>query len=135
MNQSISQNERPAFRLIDAIFDVDGEFQTGKINLSQEEFGYLFLWFKKGGLFIVGIDPISIAQAGGQFKGNQLTIDLNGHLIVVTSEGEHLFDDFQNRKAYVVHVPEFQMFKPDVRPADFVLGLVQEFGQIPGWSG
>ena len=63
-----------------------------------------------------------------------LHLELNNYRIKLTSQGEHILSDAVDRKAYVVHIPEFNMFDQGIKPADMVVGFADDFKQIPGFD-
>ncbi|MCG8608235.1 hypothetical protein MJD09_25030, partial [bacterium] len=65
---------------------------------------------------------------------NKMYVDYQEHRIKLTSQSKHLFDDSKDRGAYLVHIPNFDMFGPNVKPADLVVGATTELRQIPGFS-
>ena len=105
-----------------------------RLTLSQERFGFFFLWVKNEGLFVVTIYPLSIAVLSGRFTENKIFVEYKDHKIELTSQSEHIFGDFKDRDAYLIYVDGFDMFGPDVKPADTVIGAVSELNQIPRYA-
>ncbi len=128
------QEIKPGFELKQATLEVNGSIFTRGLTLSDESFTFFYLFLKNGGLFIVMIEPVHISIEAGTFKGNELHLELNDYRIKLISQGEHILSDAVDRKAYVVHIPEFTMFEQGIKPADLVVGLADDFKQIPGFD-
>ncbi len=125
---------KPGFELEQATLEVNGSVFTEGLTLSDESFTFFYLFLKNGGLFIVMIEPVHISIEAGNFEGNMLHLELNDYRIKLTSQGEHILSDAVDRKAYVVHIPEFNMFDQGIKPADLVVGFADDFKQIPGFD-
>ncbi len=78
----------------------------------------------------------------GQFAGNQRLAKYQDHEITLVSRGVHLFSDLQDRAAWVVHMPAYDSFGLDLKPADSVVGAVtvllqntalSELSWLGGW--
>ena len=127
---------RPDIHLEQATLAVNGEvLMEERLNLSDEGFGFFFLYLKEGDLFIIGTQPVHIASGVGQFRQNELHVEVNGFTLSLTTQASHFFSDGVDRDAYTVHLSDYALFAPGVPPADAVVGLVDVFGQIPGWDG
>ncbi|MFQ5675754.1 MAG: hypothetical protein ACE5G1_07650 [bacterium] len=126
--------EKVSFRINQATLIFDGKVLSERLTLSQDDFGFFFLWVRNEGLFAVTIFPISISIPAGNFTGNRMLVEHEDHRIELISQSDHLFNDGKDRGAYLVHIPEFDIFGPDVKPADTVIGAVTELNQIPRYA-
>jgi hypothetical protein len=126
--------EQVSFSIKNATLTFDGKVLSEQLTLTEGDFGFFFLWVKDEGLFAVTIHPISLSVPAGQFAGNKMRVQYQDHDIELISQSEHLFGDAKDRGAYLVYTPDFDMFGPDVKPADAVIGAATELNQRPGDS-
>jgi len=133
-NNANKLNKIVGIELKQATLAVNGEILIENLNLKDESFFIFYVFLKEGGLFIISVEPFSLAVEAGNFAGNMLQVNLDDFKIEVNTQSENILSDGVDRLAWVIHIPEFPMFAPGVKPADFVVGLAGDFNQIPGFD-
>lgn len=133
-NNANKLNKIVGIELKQATLAVNGETLIENLNLEDESFFIFYVFLKEGGLFIISVEPFSLAVEAGNFTGNMLQVNLDDFKIEVNTQSENILSDSVDQLAWVIHIPEFPMFSPEVKPADFVVGLADDFNQIPGFD-
>lgn len=133
-NNANKINKIVGIELKQATLAVNGETLIENLNLEDESFFIFYVFLKEGGLFVISVEPFSLAVEAGNFMGNMLQVNLDDFKIEVTTQSENILSDGVDQLAWVIHIPEFPMFAPGVKPADFVVGLADDFNQIPGFD-
>lgn len=133
-NNANKINKIVGIELKQATLAVNGETLKENLNLEDESFFIFYVFLKEGGLFVISVEPFSLAVEAGNFMGNMLQVNLDDFKIEVTTQSENILSDGVDQLAWVIHIPEFPMFAPGVKPADFVVGLADDFNQIPGFD-
>ena len=133
-NNANKINKIVGIELKQATLAVNGEILIENLNLEDESFFIFYVFLKEGGLFVISVEPFSLAVEAGNFMGNMLQVNLDDFKIEVTTQSENILSDGVDQLAWVIHIPEFPMFAPGVKPADFVVGLADDFNQIPGFD-
>jgi hypothetical protein len=133
-NNENKVNKIVGFELKQATLTVNGKTLMENLNLEDESFFIFYVYLKEGGLFVISVEPFSLAVEAGNFMGNLLQVNLNDFRIEVNTQSENILNDGVDQLAWVIHIPEFPMFAPGVKPADFVVGIAGDFNQIPGFN-
>ena len=132
--QENATTQEVSFSIEQATLTFNGKVLSEKLTLKQDNFGFFFLWVKDQGLFVITIFPLSIAVHAGNFTGNTVAVEYLDHKIELTSQSDHIFNDAQDRGAYLIYIEDYKIFSPGVKPADTVIGAVSELRQIPRFS-
>ncbi len=133
-NNANKINKIVGIELKQATLVVNGKTLIENLNLKDESFFIFYLFLKEGGLFVISVEPFSLAVEAGNFMGNMLQVNLGDFKIEMNTQSENILSDGVDQLAWVIHIPEFPMFAPEVKPADFVVGLAGDFNQIPGFD-
>ena len=133
-NSADNRNQTVGIELKHATLTVNGKTLTERLNLADDSFHIFYVFVKEGGIFAISTTPYSLFVEAGHFRGNKLEVNLNGFQIEATTQSEHVLSDGVAQIAWVLHIPEFRMFAPGVKVADFVVGLADEVNQIPGFA-
>lgn len=123
-----------SFDLVNGTFRLDGIIRTNRLNLSTDRFAYLFFFVKARGLFIVTVEQSDAGVIAGRFTGDRLTFEIHGTRIELESGHGALLEDQEERKAWVEHLPEYDLLGPDAMPDEAVVGLARQKNQIPGFT-
>jgi len=128
-----TQDGQTGFRVGRGTLIVEGDKHVSRlINLHHDGPHWLFmLWVNGRGLFLVGIDPLDLSIEAGQFAGNVLEFECDGTRVTLTSEEGPILRDGVNRPAWLIHLPAFEMFDSGIKPADRVIGMIENLRQIP----
>ena len=125
----------PGFTIADASLTISAlDYVTTISHLTSDSFTFLFLWVKDNGLFVVSLDGPHFAEEAGQFSKKVLQFSCAGIDVVFENSKEPLFSDNRERSALVTYFPNYVLFVSDVRLPNLVLGLADEFTQIPGFD-
>jgi len=133
-NNADNLNQTVGIELKQATLAVNGKTVTQRLNLADDSFHLFYVFLKEGGIFVISTTPFSLFLEAGHFRGNKLKVNLDGFQIEATTQSEHILSDGVDQIAWVLHIPEFRMFAPEVKVADFVVGLADEVNQIPGFA-
>lgn len=123
-----------SLELVDASFRIDGRLRTERINLSTEQFVFLFVFVKSKGLYIISAEEMSGMGSAGRFDGPRLSIIVAGTVIEFESSAGNLLGREPDRIAWVEYRPDYDLLGPDARPGDAVIGLANRKEMIPGFA-
>lgn len=123
----------PGLELLDAHFKINGKLRSDRINLSTDQFVYLFVFVKSRGMYIVSANETENALIAGRFDGSKLTFIVSNTTIEFESRGGNVLDEGPDRSAWVEYLPSYQLLGPDAKPDDAVVGLASSKIQIPGF--
>ncbi len=125
----------PGLTIADASLTISSlDFTTTISHLASDPFTFLFLWVKDTGLFLVSLDRLPFAEEAGQFSNKVLKISCAGIEVVFENSIQPLLSDDVERPVFVAFFSYYYLFEPDVREPDLILGLADEFAQIPGFE-
>ena len=132
-NFVVPKETGPGLELLDARFKINGKLRSDRINLSTDQFVYLFVFVKSRGLYIVSADETDNALIAGRFDGSRLTFIVSNTTIEFENREGDVLDEGPNRSAWVEYFPSYDLLGPDARPDDAVVGLAASKSQIPGF--
>ena len=125
----VGQEARLAFKMETAEFYTNGTLRSDRISLESEDFAILFVYLPEAGLYVVTVEETPDAEVAGQFRGRELLFSGGRTEIRFRSVSGPLFQDGEDRDAWVEYIPSVRISADIVGP---VVGLARLRSHVPG---